>query len=185
MCKPVIYLYPQSEINLNLKINLNGGLTYTDPLYKNGWKVSATPDGRIKNLENGERYDYLLWEGVGTNYPEQDKGWVVQKKHLSLFLDEKLKILGLNKKEIGDFKEYWLARLNEKPFYKISFLAREQFDSLASIDFYPIKPNVFIRILMTAQGVDDYINIPEQNLPANTPRRYGFTAVEWGGALLK
>lgn len=185
MCKPVIYLYPQTEINLNLKVNLNGSLTHTDPPYNDGWKITAMPDGKIKNLENNQSYDYLLWEGVGVNYPNQDKGWVVKKDDLGSFLDEKLGKLGLNEKEASDFKEYWLARLNENPFYKISFLTRNQFDSLASIEFNPTKPNVFIRVMMTAKGMDEFSDIQEQIMPANAPIRNGFTAVEWGGALLK
>jgi uncharacterized protein YpmB len=185
MCKPVIYLYPQNEINLSVKVSPNGGFTHTDPAYNNGWTVNVLPNGKIKNLEGGKEYDYLLWEGIGANYPKQDKGWVVKREDLNLFLSEKLQILGLNEKEASDFKEYWLARLNEKPFYKISFLSREQFDSLAPVEFNPIKPDVFIRVMMTAEELDDYANISEQILPAKIPRRNGFTAVEWGGTLLK
>ena len=184
MCKPVVYLYPESDADLNLKLSLNGFLTKTDPTYNDGWKVSASPDGKIKNIDTNEYYDYLLWEGIGLDYPKQNEGWVVKKEDMDSFLSEKLKILGLNEKEAGDFKEYWLSRLREKPFYKISFLSRKQFDSLASLTFSPISPKVFIRVMMTAEGLDNYINIPEQKL-SNAPERSGFTAVEWGGALLK
>lgn len=185
MCKPVLYLYPQEEAAVDLKINLRGGLTHTEPLYNDGWKVLATPDGTIKNLEDGKYYDSLLWEGVGINYPEQEKGWVVKRENLDSFFNEKLEVLGLNEKESGDFKEYWLERLDKKPFYKISFLTRRQFDDLASIGFSPLQPDVFIRVMMTAEGMDGYMEIPKQSLPAKAPKRSGFTAVEWGGALLK
>jgi hypothetical protein len=184
MCKPVIYLYPEKKTSLGLKLEIDGFLTHTDPFYEKGWKVEALPDGKIKNLNTGEYHNYLLWEGVGLNYPKQEEGWVVEKEDLNSFLGEKLSILGLNEKEIRDFKEYWLSRLNEKPFYKISFLSRKQFERLASVQFNPISPKVFIRVMMTAEGLDNYESIPEQIL-SHTPQRSGFTAVEWGGALLK
>jgi hypothetical protein len=184
MCKPVIYLYPENKTSLGLKLEIDGFLTHTDPLYGNGWNVEVLPDGKIMNIKTGEYHDYLLWEGIGLNYPKQEEGWVVKKEDLNSFLGDKLSILGLNEKEKSDFKEYWLARLDEKPFYKISFLSREQFERLASVRFSPISPKVFIRVMMTAKGLDNYEIIPEQDLP-NTPQRNGFTAVEWGGALLK
>jgi hypothetical protein len=185
MCKPVLYLYPQKETAVDLKISLRGGLTHTEPLYRDGWSVSAMPDGTIKNLEDGKYYDSLLWEGVGINYPKPEQGWVVKRENLNSFLSGKLALLGLNEKESSDFKGYWLERLDEKPFYKISFLSRKQFDDLASIEFSPLQPKVFIRVMMTAEGMDRYVKIPEQSLPTNAPVRSGFTAVEWGGALLK
>ena len=184
MCKPVIYLYPQEKTDLSINLSVNGKLTHTDPLYQGGWRVEASPGGQIKNLDTGKYYDSLLWEGVGLNYPKQDKGWAVKRDDLDNFFSEKLRMLGLNDKEAGDFKAYWLARLDEKPFYRISFLSKEQFGNLASVEFNPIKPAIFIRVMMTAEGLDNYINIPEQLLP-NSPQRSGFTAVEWGGALLK
>ncbi len=184
MCKPAVYLYPEKKTDLELTLDVNGFLTHTDPPYGNGWKVNASPDGKITDSRSGELYDYLLWEGIGLNYPKQEEGWVVKKEDLDSLLDEKLGVLGLNEKEKNDFKEYWLARLDEKPFYKISFLSRGQFENLASVRFAPVSPKVFIRVMMTAEGLDSYESIPEQKLPA-APQRNGFTAVEWGGALLK
>ena len=184
MCKPVIYLYPEKKTDLELKLDISGILKYTDPPYGEGWKVDVGPDGKIKDLVSGEYRDYLLWEGVGLNYPKQNEGWVVKKEDLNSFFSDKLGVLGLNEKESNDFKDYWLSRLDEKPYYKVSFLSREQFEDLASVRFDPIKPDVFIRVMMTTEGLDSYENIPEQKLP-DTPRRNGFTAVEWGGALLK
>jgi hypothetical protein len=184
MCKPVVYLYPEKKTDLELTLDIKGVLKHTDPTYGSGWKVEASPDGKIKDLVSGENKDYLLWEGIGLDYPRQNEGWVVKKENLDSFFSEKLALLGLNGKESGDFKEYWLARLNEKPYYKISFLSRGQFDSLARLQFNPESPDIFIRVMMTAEGRDNFENIPEQKLPV-APERKGFTAIEWGGALLK
>jgi hypothetical protein len=184
MCKPVIYLYPREKAVLGVKVSPNGGFTKTEPAYNGGWQVEASPDGKLRNLVDGNLYDSLLWEGIGLKYPVSKRGWVVGKDEIGQFLDEKLETLGLNEKEASDFKEYWLERLNEKPFYQISFLTRNQFDSLAPLEFYPLNPDTLIRIMMTARGLDNYQDIPLEILP-KTPARNGFTAVEWGGTLLK
>ncbi len=138
----------------------------------------------IKDLGTGKIYDYLYWEGLGLNYPINEKGFVVARNDLSRFFDEKLARLGLNKKEIRDFKDYWVLRLSEKPYYKISFLERGEFDAIAPLTISPAKPQTLIRIMMTAQGLDEYVKTTEQELPL-APERNGFTAVEWGGTLLR
>ncbi len=184
MCKPVLYLYPEEKTNLNVRVNPNGGMTYSDPAYNNGWDIEADPSGRIKDQKTGKNYNYLFWEGLGINYPIEDKGWVIKKENLASFFNDKLHELGLRGNEISDFKSYWIGRLGEKPYYKISFLRKTQFDLLAPLDIFPIKPNTVIRVMMTAEGLDRFENIPAQELD-KSPARIGFTAVEWGGAVLK
>lgn len=184
MCKPVIYLYPEDKTVLGVKVSPNGGFTKTEPAYNGQWQVEASPDGKLINLADGNTYDSLLWEGIGLKYPVEDSGWVVGRGEVDQFFSEKLEILGLNEKEIFDFKEYWVSRLNEKPYYQISFLTKRQFDSLAPLEFSPLRPDTLIRVMMTAKGLDEYKSILPQALPEN-PVRKGFTAVEWGGALLK
>ena len=46
--KPVIYLYPEKETDVTVKISLDGELTCTYPAYDDGWKVTAQPDGTLK-----------------------------------------------------------------------------------------------------------------------------------------
>ena len=185
MCKPVIYLYPPKETELSVKVYPNGGFTYTKPDYKNGWQVVAHPDGTIKNLADGLSYPYLFWEGIGLNYPAQDSGFVVSQKDLEGFLKAKLSLLGLRGREAEDFNAYWLPRLKglHKPYYKITFLKKEQMDEIAPLDL-SVEPTSVIRVMMTAKGLDAYENIPEQELPRPLARS-GFTLVEWGGAVLR
>ena len=185
MCKPVIYLYPQKDTELSVKVYPNGGFTYTKPDYKNGWQVVAHPDGTIKNLADGLGYPYLFWEGIGLNYPVQESGFVVAQKDLEGFLKAKLSLLGLRGREAEDFNAYWLPRLSglKKPYYKITFLKKEQMDEIAPLDL-SVEPTSVIRVMMTAKGLDAYENIPEQELPQPSARS-GFTLVEWGGAVLR
>lgn len=184
MAKPVIYLYPESKINLEVKVNPNGGLTYAEPAFGNGWEIEVDPEGRITDLKTGIGYEYLFWEGLGIQYPEIHQGWVLEKTEIASFLTEKLHYLGLDEKEINEFEAYWVPRLSEKPYYEISFLSKFQFDELAPLSISPVQPKILIRVMMTVKGLDKKIDLPEQKL-IKAPQRAGFTVVEWGGALLK
>ena len=184
MCKPVIYLYPEKTAKLSVKVNPNGGFTYTDPPYGAGWEVEATPESQITDLHTGQVYDYLFWEGIGLNYPRDNQGWVVKQSDISRFFDEKLPLLGLTAREIKDFKEYWVNRLQNKPYYHLQFLPQADFDKIAPLAIGPDKPWTVIRVMLTARGRDaDQAAVP-QDLP-RTPARNGFTVVEWGGVVFE
>ena len=47
--KPVIYLYPESTTDVTVKLDYAGEITCTYPEYKDGWKVTASPDGPLKD----------------------------------------------------------------------------------------------------------------------------------------
>ena len=49
--KPVIYLYPEEETEVAVKLNLDGKLTCTYPAYENGWQVTAAPDGTLTDAK--------------------------------------------------------------------------------------------------------------------------------------
>lgn len=183
MCKPVIYLYPEEKIKVSVKVSPNGGFTFTKPEYNQGWEVEVSQDGKIKDLKTEQEYDYLYWEGIGLNYPRREEGFVIKRENLNEFFDQKLSLLGLNKIEIGDFKEYWLKRLSDKPYYKISFLTQNEFNRIAPLSF-SLNPETIIRVMMTSEGLNKFESIPEQKLLV-APARNGFTAIEWGGTLLK
>ena len=59
--KPVIYLYPEKETEVNVSLDLNGELLKSEPLYREGWTVTAKPDGTLTSAD-GRQYDYLFWE---------------------------------------------------------------------------------------------------------------------------
>jgi hypothetical protein len=181
MCKPVVYFYSEDERNLHFDVAPIGGFTHTEPQHNNGWDIQTIGNGRIKDVNTGLEYDSLLWEGMALNYSVPDTGWVIAQGNLNEFFDEKLSILGMNKKEINDFKEYWLEKLNDNLYYRISFMDRGQFDRLAPLSFSE-KPDNIIRIMMVAKGEQDYYELPEQNIVTNTSRS-GFAVVEWGGML--
>ena len=61
--KPVIYLYPEDETEVTVRLDYDGTLTCTYPAYEDGWTVTAAPDGTLRD-ESGQTYSYLYWEGV-------------------------------------------------------------------------------------------------------------------------
>ena len=174
--KPVIYLYPEEETEVSVKLDLNGRLTCTYPEYKDGWKVTAVPDGTLTDV-NGQIYNYLYWEGeTNTNY-DLSKGFCVKGKDTAKFLEDALRRLGLNRKEANEFIVYWLPLMQDNPYNIISFQTHI-YTEAAKLNISP-SPDTLIRVFMTWQSTDKYVDLPEQQLSA--PERNGFTVVEWGG----
>lgn len=178
--KPVIYLYPQKEMDVRVEVAPNGGFTKTEPAYNKGWFVKATPEGRLYNYADKKMYPYLFWEGRALNYKISQKGFVVRESEVASFLDKKLTLLGLKEKEKADFLEFWLPKFHGHPYYFVSFLPQEQFDALAPLSVFP-RPQTVIRVFMDFYGLEKSISVREPNI--RTPMRKGFTVVEWGGAL--
>jgi len=178
--KPVIYLYPQKTTDVSVQVAPTGGFTITEPAYNNGWKVKATPDSELYNYADKQTYPYLFWEGKAYNYQIPNAGFVVKKEEVEKFLIEKLAKLGLIQKEYDEFIEFWLPKMQAKPYYFVTFVPQSDFDKIAPLSVNP-KPDTIIRVFMDFQGLDNVVRVPEQKIV--TPIRKGFTVVEWGGAL--
>jgi hypothetical protein len=179
MCKPVVYLYPQKDTAVSVKVAPNGGMIFSNPLYKEGWNVLARPNGKITNSDNKD-YGYLFWEGIGINLPWPNEGFVVKKSELKNFFNNSLAELSLNKTEIKDFNDYWTARLQESDYWQISFINQADFEKIAPLNVDP-APDTIIRAMMYAKPLAKPIALPKQVLQGKA--RAGFTLVEWGGAV--
>jgi hypothetical protein len=172
--KPAIYLYPESTEKIEVILKQKGNLIKTIPEYKNGWLVTATPEGKIDG-----KYDYLFYETtLDVDPPLSDKGWSVSYKDLNKWFDTKLPELGLNKKEIEDFKAYWLNHLPFSPYYEIRIFDEKFLKENLSFSISP-KPDTLIRVILHFRGTVSSSNLREPVL--KTPERKGFTVVEWGG----
>jgi len=176
--KPVIYLYPEQEMEVSVKLGTK--ITKSDPEYKNGWKVWALPTGELK-LDD-KTYPYLYWEGTGQEYSLVNAGTVVAKKDVEKTLKKQMQQLGLNEKETADFLEFWLPKMPNKPYVRLTWFGNKLMDRLAPIFVMP-KPETVIRVFLDFEGLNQKISLPEQKLSA--PARKGFTVVEWGGLLRK
>ncbi len=177
--KPVIYLYPEQKTEVSVKLNLDGELTCTYPAYDNGWKVTAAPDGTLTDA-NEQTYNYLYWEGETFAEWDMSKGFCIKGEDTAEFLENALTKLGLTRREANEFIVYWLPLMQENPYNIISFQTDVYCDA-AKLEIAP-NPDTLIRVFMTYQASDRYVDIEEQTLSA--PQRVGFTAVEWGGTKL-
>ena len=70
--------------------------------------------------------------------------------------------------------------MEQNPYNLICF-QQEAYTDLAALEITP-APDTLIRVFMTWQSSDNYVNLEKQSLTA--PERCGFTVVEWGGAEL-
>jgi hypothetical protein len=181
--KPVIYLYPQQTMKVDVKLELQGNFLFTYPEYGNGWSVTAHPDGSMET--GGKTYNYLFWDGeVNLNNVKRSGAFEVPKKDLVAFLEEKLGKMGLNSREIQDFITYWVPRMNANDVNIVSFVFNEDYDAIAKMNISP-TPDAIFRVFMIWQkggGVSD-MKHKGQGLPSF--RRDGFTVVEWGGGEVK
>lgn len=174
--KPVIYLYPEVETEVSVKLDLSGSLTCTYPAYDNGWQVIASPDGILKD-SNGQTYNYLYWEG-GTNARlDMSRGFCVKGEDTAAFLETALEKLGLNRREANEFIVYWLPQMEKNPYNIIAFQG-DIYTDAAKLEVTP-APDTLIRVFMTWQASEKAVALSAQELTA--PERTGFTVIEWGG----
>lgn len=178
--KPVIYLYPEEEIEVSVKLDFNGNLLFTYPKYNDGWKVRALPDGTLFD-ENGNEYSYLFWEGVSNVEYDMSEGFVIKGEDTAEFLRKTLAEMGLTPREYNEFIVYWLPRMQNNPYNLITFQDKAYTDN-AVLDINP-SPDSILRVFMAFKALEEPIEIQE---PEIVPfERKGFCVVEWGGCEIK
>ena len=177
--KPVIYLYPEEVTDVEVRLEIDGELICTYPAYKDGWKVTAHPDGILVDGE-GKTYSCLFWEAEGENTFDLTHGFCVAGADTAAFLEEHLEEMGLNARERNEFIIYWLPRMEGNPYNLITF-QQEAYTEQAGLEINP-TPDSLLRVFMAWKPLDKWINIePQTFVPF---MREGFTVIEWGGAEL-
>ena len=181
--KPVIYLYPEKPMEIAIQLNVkNSKIEVIYPKFNeinNTWKVKAEPNGDI--IINNKIYPYLFYELVSYVPQLQNEGFIVKDEDAENFLENKLKILGLNSKESTDFITYWLPLLLKNKISLCTF-QKESFFNNFELNINP-KPDTLIRIFLSIKKIDSIPDIKEQKL--QKIERKGFTVIEWGGSNLK
>ena len=181
--KPVIYLYPETDTEVNVSLGYKDKITVSYPEYSKGWNVFAKTNGDLTDLTTGKELYSLYYESENTyDYPVTEDGFMVAGDDVADFLDEKLEILGLNYREREEFIVYWLPILKENKYNYIRFATFEEIEKNMPLNIAP-APDTVIRVMMTFKGMDKPINVREQKL--ERVEREGFTAVEWGGTEIK
>lgn len=180
-CKPAIYLYPEKETQVSVKVSPAGKFTYTDPIYpENGWTVTAHSDGKI--FSNNKEYPYLYYEAnIPSLLIEKPKtGYVVDSIEIESFLRDLLPRLGLNVKETIEMSTYWQKALPKSPYYFIGIISKKNLDNIAPLTVSP-APTTTIRVALYFEPLDKKIEVEEPSITKS--KRAGFTVVEWGGII--
>lgn len=174
--KPVIYLYPEETIKVEVQLDYNGELTCTYPKYDDGWKVMAQSDGTLTDT-SGQTYNYLYWEGLDNISYDFSKGFCVAGEDTAGFLEDALSKLGLTRQEANEFIVYWLPMMEKNPYNLISFQT-DIYTENAELRIIP-TPDTLLRVFMAWKPLEEEVEIESQK-PTTTDRK-GFTVVEWGG----
>lgn len=177
--KPVIYLYPQVKTEISVSVGAN--ISKSEPEYLGEWNVTANPNGQL--YSSGDIFPYLFWEGIGLGkYPLINSGTVIKRQSAPDTIRSQLAFMGLNDKEISDFCEFWIPKLPQKNYIRLTWLTTAELNELAPLKISP-KPDSILRVFLDFEGLDNSISIPSQTLKPFY--RKGFTVVEWGGLLRK
>ena len=179
--KPIIYLYPKEQTNVKIHFNLKK-TTFTTVYPKftseNEWNVHASPNGDIKIGD--KKYPYLFWEAESYINQDFSKGFIVKNEDAESFLEEKLKLIGLNEKESCDFITFWLPQIIKNKLSLLSFQTEEFFRNFE--EKIEPKPDSVLRVFLSIKKIDKKCDVEEQQL--TKVERKGFTVVEWGGSMI-
>ncbi len=179
--KPVIYLYPQEEIEVTVKLDYAGKLTVTYPEYRDGWHVMAEPDGTIIDPESGKEYSYLFWEGTDETEYDFSQGFCVPGEETAAFLQEHLAQMGLEPREYNEMIVYWLPLMQDNAYNLISF-QKDVYTQKAELKITP-EPDSMLRVFMAYKALEEPVEIEPQTVEPF--ERSGFCVVEWGGAQVR
>lgn len=187
--KPVIYLYPENETDVEVRLKLNDGemiCTYPDPVMDGDeyvWNMHALPDGTLYDAD-GTEYSYIFWEASSYAEPDFSQGFCVKGEDTAEFLRTTLAEIGLTPAEYNEFIVYWLPKMQDNEYNLISFQTDNYTEScpLEIIAADGEEADV-LRVMMAWQAADEYVEIEPQSFEGF--ERNGFSVVEWGGEEVK
>lgn len=167
--KPIIYLYPTEDTEVNIKLGYSQNLTTSYPKYENDWKVIASRNGTMIDMNTKRKLYCLYYECHNKiDFKIEKDGFIVKDEDVAIFLEEKLSILGLNERETEEFIIYWLPILESNRYNYIRFATIDEINKNMPLIVNP-NPETIIRILMTYKGLNNPIEVKEQKLI--TPER--------------
>jgi len=179
--KPIIYLYPTEETEINVTLWIPNNLSHTYPKYNpiKWWNVIAQPNGDLEDMDTWRKLYALYREWKIYAEDNFDEWFVVKWEDTISFLEEKLAILWLNEREAEEFIVYRLPQMENNKYNLIRFETKAEQDENMPLNITP-EPDTVIRVMMDWKVIDEPVNIPEQKLV--TPERSWFTVVEWWGS---
>ena len=179
--KPVLYLYPEEEMMVNVTFDSKDKLLTTYPKYKNGWNILAKKDGTLID-ENEREYYALYWDEKINHVENFETGFYVKSEDSIKFLEEKLFEMGLNYKETNEFIMYWLPIMEQGGDNLVHFHFTEDRQIQNKINIDPPADSLF-RFSIEIKKVNEEVIIKEQQIEKF--ERDGFCVLEWGGSIIK
>lgn len=188
--KPVVYLYSDRELDVELGLQATGNLSFVYPAFdqETQWNVTVDQTGTITGQDQ-QSYPYLFWESKNTApislKKEEAKllGSVVSKDEIISFLESSLSDMGLNAREKTDFITFWGPQLVGGEFAFIQFLTADDCEQFATYDISP-QPNHVQRIYMVYTLFHEQPEMKVQQQHFEPVDRSGFFMLEWGGTEL-
>lgn len=182
--KPVIYLYPTKDTLVDVKVETQGSIYVSDPLYPvEGWKnVLAHPDGTMEYQR--KKYHELYYESAVDAIIPPRTGLIIPASQLQTRLREYTAQLGLIEREQEEFLDYWLPKLTaiHSPYILFSILDTHEKERVDHVRIAP-NPDTLIAFIAYFKPLAYPIAIDPLILPSTPQQRIGFTAVEWGGTI--
>jgi len=173
--KPNIYIYPTES--LNLKVNIlfphGGRVTTSIPIYDTKWDVTVQSNGIID-----DEYQYLFYECNVPDLFQKKEGWVINKKNLNSFFINNMNISGFNTKEIKDFTDYWIPKLNEFDYYEIYPQYCLDIEKMIILKFSKEPDNIF-RLFYYIKGIHNNQFKLKQPIIEKS-KREKYYIMEWG-----
>lgn len=191
MRKPVLYLYSQKDLMVDIEVRPKGEFTFTYPEYSNGWTFEVSEKGILDPLTN-KKYPYLFWEAETDDLffewsQSGIEGAIVATDSLIDYFEYVLTELGLNQTEKTDFITFWAPILSQKKYVFLQFLVDDAYTkNIAEMNMSP-SPDAIRRVYLLASPLTNPQEIDIPIVPQNLSgfERNGFTVVEWGGTELK
>ncbi|MCX7021698.1 MAG: carboxypeptidase-like regulatory domain-containing protein [bacterium] len=174
--RPNLYLYPEAtaEIAVQLLLPASAALLTADPPYADGWLVTVTPEGRINDT-----CDYLYYEVRLPEIETPAHCWIVPAADREGSFREILTGCGFIGREIEDFIEWWIPRLDHPGDYVVRPLVDDRVDALYTLDISP-APDSLRRVVFLIEEVPPGVKIDISSPVIPPVAREGFTVVEWG-----
>jgi len=184
--KPVIYLYPEKAMNIDVQIlPKNGYITVSQPYYDpaTGWlDVYAQPSGELTYQQT--TYPSLYYETEVAGYKIPEEGVVLPIAEVEAYLMEMGQKMGLNKLETQEFVGYWVDRFKKDvtdPYLFITFIAPSHIEEIVKLKVSP-QPDTLIQVRAYFKPLKAPLSVEPQEIIL-PPVRSGFIVSEWGGIL--
>ena len=177
--KPIIYFYPEEEMDLEVTYVEEERLLTTYPKYESGWNIHLQEDGTFTVPGSNREYYALFFDELPGIEVDFSEGFYVTKDNAISFLEEKMDFMGFTNRETDEFIMYWLPILENNGQSLVYFEQTEERNEECPLGF-SVEPTTLIRTIIHIKKVDEPTNIQEQQLIHQ--ERTGFTVTEWGGA---